>query len=78
MEKEGLKRSLALLESRGVHLDCIVTDRHPQVQKFLRERNINQYYDVWHFAKGIFSEPIWSYVLLQPFPFFDLLVISFW
>ncbi|XP_056441077.1 uncharacterized protein LOC130378308 [Gadus chalcogrammus] len=53
MEKEGLKRSLALLESRGVHLDCIVTDRHPQVQKFLRERNITHYYDVWHFAKGI-------------------------
>ncbi|XP_056432858.1 uncharacterized protein LOC130371195 isoform X4 [Gadus chalcogrammus] len=53
MEKEGLKRSLALLESRGVHLDCIVTDRHPQVQTFLRERNITHYYDVWHFAKGI-------------------------
>ncbi|KAA8579040.1 hypothetical protein FQN60_010564 [Etheostoma spectabile] len=53
MEKEGLTRSLALLESRGVHLDCIVTDRHPQVQKFLRERNITQYYDVRHMAKGI-------------------------
>ncbi|XP_026081932.1 uncharacterized protein LOC113058347 isoform X3 [Carassius auratus] len=53
MEKEGLKRSLALLESRGVNLDCIVTDRHPQVQKFLRERNITHYYDVWHMAKGI-------------------------
>ncbi|XP_016112775.1 uncharacterized protein [Sinocyclocheilus grahami] len=53
MEKEGLTRSLALLESRGVNLDCIVTDRHPQVQKFLRERNITHYYDVWHMAKGI-------------------------
>ncbi|KAM4580131.1 uncharacterized protein PAE49_005126 [Odontesthes bonariensis] len=53
MEKEGLTRSLALLESCDVKLDCIVTNRHPQVQKFLRERNITQYYDVWHFAKGI-------------------------
>ncbi|KAF1384389.1 hypothetical protein PFLUV_G00119630 [Perca fluviatilis] len=53
MEKEGLTRSLALLESRGVKLDCIVTDRYPQVQKFLRERNITYYYDVWHMAKGI-------------------------
>ncbi|XP_028444628.1 uncharacterized protein LOC114562455 [Perca flavescens] len=53
MEKEDLTRSLALLESRGVKLDCIVTDRHPQVQKFLRERNITHYYDVWHMAKGI-------------------------
>ncbi|XP_059389305.1 uncharacterized protein LOC132122845 isoform X3 [Carassius carassius] len=52
MEK-GLKRSLALLESRGVNLDCIVTDRHQRVQKFLRERNITHYYDVWHMAKGI-------------------------
>ena len=48
MEKEGLQRSLALLEARGVTLECIVTDRHPQIQKYLRERNINQFYDVWH------------------------------
>lgn len=60
MEKEGLTRSLALLESRGINLDCIVTDRHPQVQKFLRERKITHYYDVWHMAKGILSVPIWS------------------
>ena len=53
MEKEGLKRSLALLEERGVTLDSIVTDRHPQIQKFLREANVTQYYDVWHMEKGI-------------------------
>ncbi|XP_041916195.1 uncharacterized protein LOC121680718 [Alosa sapidissima] len=53
MEKEGLKRSLALLNERKVTLDCIVTDRHPQIQKFLREAGINQYYDVWHMEKGI-------------------------
>ncbi|XP_029946095.1 uncharacterized protein LOC115387508 isoform X2 [Salarias fasciatus] len=53
MEKEGLKRSLGLLGARGVTLDCIVTDRHPQIQKFLRESNITHYCDVWHMAKGI-------------------------
>lgn len=53
MEKEGLKRSLALLEARGVALDSIVTDRHPQIQKFLREAKVTQYYDVWHIEKGI-------------------------
>ncbi|XP_077102145.1 uncharacterized protein LOC143753562 isoform X5 [Siphateles boraxobius] len=53
MEKVGLQRSLALLEARGVTLECIVTDRHPQIQKFLSERNINQFYDVWHIEKGI-------------------------
>ncbi|XP_031429046.1 uncharacterized protein LOC105898184 isoform X2 [Clupea harengus] len=53
MEKEGLKRSLALLEARGVTLDSIVTDRHPQIQKFLREANITHYYDVLHMEKGL-------------------------
>ncbi|CAM4275657.1 unnamed protein product [Leuciscus chuanchicus] len=53
MEKEGLKRGLDFLDARGVTLDCIVTDRHPQIQKFLRERNVNQFYDVWHVEKGI-------------------------
>lgn len=52
MEKEGLVRSLMFLEACGIDIDSIVTDRHPQVQKFLRERNVNHYFDVWHFAKG--------------------------
>lgn len=55
MEKEGLKRSLEWLEACGVRLDCIVTDRHPQIQKFLKERNVTQYYDVWHLEKGTFE-----------------------
>ncbi|XP_037649668.1 uncharacterized protein LOC119502670 [Sebastes umbrosus] len=53
MEKEGLKRSLALLDKHGVTPECIVTDRHPQIQKYLRECNITQFYDVWHIEKGI-------------------------
>ncbi|XP_063049229.1 uncharacterized protein LOC134443296 [Engraulis encrasicolus] len=53
MELAGLKRSLELLEKQNVTLDCIVTDRHPQIQKFLRESGITQYYDVWHVVKGI-------------------------
>lgn len=52
MEKEGLRRSLDRLEESGVKLDCIVTDRHPQIQKFLKDRKIFHYYDVWHMAKG--------------------------
>lgn len=53
MEKEGLKRSLALLEEQGVTMDRIVMDRHPQIQMFLREANIRHYYNVWHMEKGI-------------------------
>ena len=54
MEKEGLKRCLDHLESNNLAVEYIVTDRHPQIQKFLRERNIEQFYDVWHFEKGIY------------------------
>ncbi|RXN38813.1 hypothetical protein ROHU_000772 [Labeo rohita] len=57
MEKEGLKRSLDLLRAHGVTFDSTVTDRHPQVQKFLREVNITQYFDVWHIEKGYACPP---------------------
>ncbi|XP_065146034.1 uncharacterized protein [Paramisgurnus dabryanus] len=53
MEKEGLKRSLEFLEARGVKIDCIVTDRHTQIQKFLRDRKVTQFYDVLHLEKGL-------------------------
>lgn len=52
MEMEGLKRSLDFLEDRGVTLDSIVTDRHPQIKKFLKESRIKHYFDVWHIEKG--------------------------
>ncbi|KAL0161545.1 hypothetical protein M9458_045270, partial [Cirrhinus mrigala] len=51
MKSEGATTSLDLLRGRGVTFDSIVTDRHPQVQKFLREANITQYYDVSHIEK---------------------------
>lgn len=54
MELEGLKRSLSVLKEYSLPLDCIVTDRHPQIQKYLREETaITHYYDVWHIEKGI-------------------------
>nr|XP_057926407.1 uncharacterized protein LOC131127981 [Doryrhamphus excisus] len=53
MEKEGLKRGLDHLEKNDVKVDYILTDRHTQVQTFLRERGITQYYDVWHLEKAL-------------------------
>ncbi|KAG1926991.1 uncharacterized protein LOC120480138 isoform X3 [Pimephales promelas] len=53
METEGLRRSLDVLEESGVKLDCIVTDRHPHILKFLKDRKINHYYNVWHMVKGL-------------------------
>lgn len=54
MEKEGLIRSLKFLQDFGLSIDTLITDRHPQIQKYLRESapSINHYYDVWHVAKG--------------------------
>ena len=55
MEKEGLIRSLDFIEGYGVKIDTFITDRHLQVNKYLREKRgwIKHYYDVWHVAKGI-------------------------
>lgn len=54
MEKEGLARSLQFLQSKGLLPDAIVTDRHPQIQKYIRNAvpSVRHYYDVWHVAKG--------------------------
>jgi len=55
MEKAGLTRSIDLLEANKLHVDVLITDRHPQIQKYVRESkpSIAHYYDVWHVAKGM-------------------------
>ena len=55
MELEGLVRSLKFIEDAGVKIHTFITDRHLQVNKYLREKKsgITHYYDVWHVAKGI-------------------------
>lgn len=74
MEKEGLIRSLDFLEKSAVKVASIVTDRHSQIQKFLRiERNdIEHFYDVWHVAKGevnlknCYSHGSWTLIYTVP------------
>lgn len=55
MEKEGLARSLQFLQSTGLLPDAVVTDRHPQIQKYIREAvpSVKHYYDVQHVANGV-------------------------
>ena len=56
MEVEGLERSLDLLLNRyDLPIEAIVTDRHVQVVKLLRENypHISHFFDVWHVAKGL-------------------------
>ena len=50
MEKEGLSRAVQQIEADGLQIDTIVSDRHPQTQKWLREKrpDTNHYFDVWH------------------------------
>ena len=56
MEKEGLKRCIDFLRQRGVTVHTIITDRHVQIGKWVRENmpNVVHNYDVWHVAKGVF------------------------
>ena len=53
-EKEGLRRSLHWLAKEGLEISVMVTDRSPQVNKYLREEwpDITHYFDVWHVSKG--------------------------
>jgi len=37
MEKEGLAKSIQFLKSKEVPIDTIVTDRHVQINKWIRE-----------------------------------------
>ena len=55
MEKEGLQRVLTFLDEMELQVGVLVTDRHQQITKYIREQhpNITHYYDVWHVAKGM-------------------------
>ncbi|KAK3107593.1 hypothetical protein FSP39_017919 [Pinctada imbricata] len=55
MEKEGLRRSMLQLQSKNIKIDTFVSDRHPQINKWVRENmeGTTHYFDVWHVAKGL-------------------------
>ena len=63
MEKEGLQRVLENLALNNLHVGILVTDRHRQIAKWIREnhREIKHYFDVWHVAKG--TVPQWHCIL---------------
>ena len=60
MEKEGLQRVLDFLKNEGITVDVLVTDRHKQINKWIRENHpsVNHYYGIWHVAKGLSGDPI--------------------
>ena len=53
MEKEGLLRVLKYLQQEKLTVEVLVTDRHRQINKWLRDSYPSiTHYDVWHVAKG--------------------------
>ncbi|XP_053390057.1 uncharacterized protein LOC128552984 [Mercenaria mercenaria] len=55
MELEGLQRAVSNLKKEGISITEIITDRHLQIQKWIRENlpETRHSFDVWHIAKGI-------------------------
>ena len=51
IEKEGLNRALKHLQDVDLEVGALVTDL---INKWLKEEHshVNQYFDVWHIAKG--------------------------
>ncbi|KAK3099185.1 hypothetical protein FSP39_000706 [Pinctada imbricata] len=58
MELEGLKRCMAVLETEGIDVSDLVTDRHSQVKAYMKDdqQHINHWFDVWHVAKGVYKK----------------------
>ena len=54
MELEGLKRGIMELEQYGLTIGTLVTDRHAQIAKWVRNElpSTIHLFDVWHLAKG--------------------------
>lgn len=53
MEKEGLVRSVSFLKQHKLDIGVLVTDRHTQISKWMRENlpSTDHHYDAWHLAK---------------------------
>lgn len=55
-ELEGLKRLVVFAQANELEISILVTDRHRQNAKWIREnlQRTSHYYDVWHIGKGNF------------------------
>ena len=55
MELEGLQNTVKFFKGSGLKLSALVTDRHRQIRKWVRENMVGvlHYFDCWHIAKSI-------------------------
>lgn len=46
---------MQILNDQQLRVGLLVTDRHPQISKWLREQHpeISHRFDIWHIAKGM-------------------------
>lgn len=53
MEKEGLVRAVDFLKKKKMKVATLVTDRHKQIAKWVRENlpQTDHRFDIWHLAK---------------------------
>lgn len=62
MELEGLQRGLAKIAEEELQVSHLVTDRHSQIKKYMREVHpeVVHWFDCWHIAKGMFFLNLYS------------------
>lgn len=62
MEKEGLIRAIQNIKEQGLTIDTLVTDRHLQISKHMRENepDIKHRSDGWHVGKGKYNVAIYQ------------------
>ena len=54
MEKDGCIRGMKYMKKQELDIDFFVTDRHPQITKWMKDhmQGTSHKFDVWHLAKG--------------------------
>ena len=55
MEKAGLIKTLQEVKGKEHKIECLTTDCHLQIKKYMREQeeDIDHQFDVWYFSKSI-------------------------
>ena len=58
MEKEGLTRSIEMLEGKGVNITRVATDRNVSIASCISSYypHISHQYDVWHLSKWVIKK----------------------
>lgn len=76
MEKKGLIKGLEFLQSSGITVKSLTTDRHSGIKKHMREKEaeILHYFDVWHVAKG--TVICWWYYAILNWPLFTVSLLE--